>query len=321
MIYYFVKKRHKYTVSHWLAYYKNELKDILEIVPYDCSSKKLNIEKNSIMIFSDIERLTASDKIKLKPLLNALRHQKTPILNDPETSMKRYELQKSLNNNFNVYRANENLNAIKFPVFLRQEDDHNGNMTPLIHNQSNLNIALKKFPDSLIVEYIDTSDTDGVFRKYSVYRLGDDFLPRHILFSKNWMLKEVDIYDTSFFEEEKEFILTNPHKDVLIDIFNIANIQYGRVDYSFYKGKIQVWEINTNPTLMTSNLSKITARREILEISAQQINNTLKALNRSNSEEETFHYQSLKHCIKDRSLNEYYNAIKRKLENLLHRKL
>ena len=33
------------------------------------------------------------------------------------------------------------------------------------------------------------------------------------------------------------------------DVFRLANIEFGRVDYGFCRGALQVWEINTNPTL------------------------------------------------------------------------
>ena len=38
-------------------------------------------------------------------------------------------------------------------------------------------------------------------------------------------------------------------------MFQIAGIDYGRIDYSMLDGEPQVWEINTNPTVL-----KITPR-------------------------------------------------------------
>ncbi len=50
-------------------------------------------------------------------------------------------------------------------------------------------------------------------------------------------------------EEEFSYIQNNPHQKELRDIFDIANIEYGRIDYGFNDGKLQVWEINTLPVI------------------------------------------------------------------------
>ncbi len=44
----------------------------------------------------------------------------------------------------------------------------------------------------------------------------------------------------------KRYFKINPHEPELREIFRLAKIQYGRVDYSILNGTIQVWEINTN---------------------------------------------------------------------------
>jgi hypothetical protein len=36
-----------------------------------------------------------------------------------------------------------------------------------------------------------------------------------------------------------------------MELFRLAHIEFGRVDYSFKDGKIQVWEINTCPLFST----------------------------------------------------------------------
>jgi hypothetical protein len=49
--------------------------------------------------------------------------------------------------------------------------------------------------------------------------------------------------------EELEYVQRNPHEEELREIFAIANIDYGRIDYSILDGKVQTWEINLNPTI------------------------------------------------------------------------
>lgn len=42
----------------------------------------------------------------------------------------------------------------------------------------------------------------------------------------------------------------NPHRESVLGAFDLAHIEYGRVDYSLKNGEIVVWEINTNPILL-----------------------------------------------------------------------
>jgi hypothetical protein len=43
---------------------------------------------------------------------------------------------------------------------------------------------------------------------------------------------------------------TNPHEDLLKEVCKRADVGYGRIDYSLLGEELQVWEINTNPTLI-----------------------------------------------------------------------
>ena len=65
------------------------------------------------------------------------------IFNHPNRSLRRYQLLKKIKdinvNRFNIFRLNDNLNALTFPVFLRRENDHHGSLSDLIHNTEDLN--------------------------------------------------------------------------------------------------------------------------------------------------------------------------------------
>ena len=51
-------------------------------------------------------------------------------------------------------------------------------------------------------------------------------------------------------QRERNFIETNPHKAEIDHIFNVAGIDFGRIDYGVRAdGGIHVFEINTNPNL------------------------------------------------------------------------
>ena len=49
--------------------------------------------------------------------------------------------------------------------------------------------------------------------------------------------------------EEAEFFARDPHAASMARIFELAKIDFGRIDYGLLDGEVQVWEINTNPMI------------------------------------------------------------------------
>ncbi len=49
--------------------------------------------------------------------------------------------------------------------------------------------------------------------------------------------------------EERAYIVGNPHEAQLREIFGIAGVGYGRIDYAVLNGRVQTWEINLHPTI------------------------------------------------------------------------
>jgi hypothetical protein len=165
--------------------------------------------------------------------------------------LRRYHLQKVLCNDFEVYRADDEMSDVRFPVFLRNENDHRGNLTPLIQTRAELDEAIESHPEALIVEFIDTSDKNGIYRKYSYYRIGDRLFPGHLDFSTSWLVKggPHEPADPRLLSEHRAFVFESPHEKQVAEAFHRARIDYGRIDYAVSEGRLQVFEINTNPTL------------------------------------------------------------------------
>jgi len=218
-------------------------------------------------IFSDIELLNEEDRKAAQELFDHLSSIKDKVyfLNHPSHSKRRYDLLKSLHeqgiNSFNVYRLNEDRSAMRYPVFLRFENDHYGARSGLIFDEHELKGEIKKITlenlqwnQCLICELCDTSDNNGIYRKYSSFMVDGNVIPRHIFFSSDWHIKRDDLYNEEFFNEEMEYIRSNPHRKTLQSIFEEARIDYGRIDYSVKDDQIQVWEINTNPMILTSRM-------------------------------------------------------------------
>jgi hypothetical protein len=221
-------------------------------------------------IFSDIDRLTPAESEQVAQVWQSLA-MKLPtaaLLNHPIRSMRRYQLLRTLNevgiNQFNVYHLTEARLPKQFPVFIRGENDHNGPQSKLLQSRIELDTEIETFiqqgknlVDKIITEFCPTADAAGITRKYSALIIGKRVLPRHMFFSmKNWILKLPDLIDPQFIEEEAQYLAANPHAEELRTIFEIAKINFGRIDYGYSNGKIQVWEINTNPLLLWPIASK-----------------------------------------------------------------
>lgn len=218
-------------------------------------------------IFTDIERLDASEAEKAAEVWAKLSADpRCRVLNHPIRTLGRYELLRTLfeqgHNQFNVYKLTERRRPNRFPVFLRIQNDHQGPLTSLIHTQQELDQTLEKltqqsiYRDNLMItEFFDAADEAGMIRKYGAFLIGDQVIPEHALFGRSWMLKTETALNhdpqqmAAFLDEERDYLESNPHEEPLRKMAQAAGIEYGRVDYSVHAGRVQVWEVNTNPTL------------------------------------------------------------------------
>jgi hypothetical protein len=226
-------------------------------------------------IFSDYDRLSHQDATRAAVAWNMLAEVGDGIrlLNHPTRSMRRYELLRTLReldiNTFNVYRVTEARWPEQYPVIIRGENDHEGPRFPLLHSRNEIEEALalsdregRSREDLLIVEFCDTADAEGLYRKFGAHIIGGKIFPRSLAFSQDWTIKGTDPNGVSgrLVDEEWGFVQSNPHEDALRNIFGIARIEYGRMDYAVLNGRIQVWEINSNPMITSGRADPIRGR-------------------------------------------------------------
>jgi len=264
MIYYLSRSAHSYTITSYLeSWGLQTAASFIRPLSYEklWKTKKLRL---GTYIFSDIERLTPEEAEATSNIwqqLNSSEH-KSYLLNHPTRSKRRYGLLRSLYsegiNQFNVYRLTEYRQPQKYPVFIRSENDHTGNLTSLLHTPEDLDQAVSQIlnsgqslEDKIITEFFSTVGDDKIFRKYSAFIVGEKIIPRHLFFSKKWMIKSPKLAEKEQLAEEYRYVTENPHESALREIFQMADIQYGRIDYSLVNGMPQVWEINTNPASLS----------------------------------------------------------------------
>lgn len=183
------------------------------------------------------------------------------LFNDPQRVLRRFELHAELwrlgRSGFRSVRAAGDLSGLRYPLFIRSERSHDGALSPLLDSQDEVEtwigraIALgRPLHDLLVVEFCETADAGGWYRKYAAFNVGGRIVPRSMNYGRHWMLKFAgNEFSMAMAEEELEYVQSNPHEQELAEIFTIARTDYGRIDYSIKDGRVQTWEINLNPTI------------------------------------------------------------------------
>jgi hypothetical protein len=260
MIYYFARVDNLHTITRYLGDWAKWMKRRFCVETYEALPAAESLP-DATFIFTDIERLPAEATARAVALWDALEArgpQRVRLLNHPGRVLRRYELLRGLHergwNRFNVYRLDEARGSVRYPVFLRSRTEHRGNLTPLLPDAAAVERAIPELERAgwaaeglLISEFLDTSQ-DGIYRKYSATRAGDLILAHHLMFQRDWRVKGPSLKEPAMLVEDRVFRETNPHAAQLRELFEFARTDYGRMDYAMLDGRIQLWEINTNPT-------------------------------------------------------------------------
>ncbi len=243
-------------------------------------------------VFSDLERLANWELALAGEIAVALRTAgpRFRVYNDPAVAACRYELLLRLHragiNRFRAWRAEDGIPEARYPVFVRQESSHQFPLTRLLDGPDPLQAEIDRLAREgiarrglLIIEYEAEELKSGIFRKYAAYRFGDRIVADHMVHDIGWVAKlgHKDAWSDQNHLDEAEYVRTNPHAEILMRAFDLANIDYGRADYGVIGGKVQIWEINTNPTLPSGNLKKLNSPLRI-EATLLSLRNRTEAL-------------------------------------------
>jgi hypothetical protein len=154
-------------------------------------------------------------------------------------------------------------------VFIRAEDGYGGPETDLIHDEAGFAAALADLDrrglarrGRIAIGYAAEPGVDGFFRKYGAFVVGGRVLPHHMMRSRGWVVKRntpdegwvvgtdrADRIKPDAVQEELAYVRDNPHADVLARACTIGGIDFGRIDYGVVGGQVQIYEINTNPSI------------------------------------------------------------------------
>lgn len=256
----FYAVRGQYLFEQYLELWGQPVADRFRSLHYQDLPSQMRFDGGTY-VFAGLDQLNAAQLRLVTELHAQLVANGARVLNDPNRVLRRFdllvELAKRERNVYRVARVHDDLHTLRFPVFVRSEDTHDGALTPLLHSVEEVETwigrlrATGRSPRTMmVVEFCDTGDATGHYRKYAAFCVGKRTVARSLEYGTNWMLKRAGTeYSRAMAMEEQEFVATNPHAAQLEEIFAIANIEYGRIDYAVKDGRVQTWEINLNPTI------------------------------------------------------------------------
>lgn len=212
-------------------------------------------------IFVGAEQLPAIGKILAEAVWQSLTDAGQIVINRPQLLPSRHVLLDRMYragiNEFRSYLPREICEEVRYPVFVRQAEQHTGSMSGLIGSRKQLEAFLRwqrlrgyKLDELLVIEFCDTANALGEYRKYSAQYVRGEVSARYLHVDTHWMVKaHGSTFNDQWAHEECEFIRENSHAAEIKNVFDLAKIEYGRIDYGLLDGRVQVWEINTNPTI------------------------------------------------------------------------
>jgi hypothetical protein len=260
VIHFLVPASQDFSLREYLASWGRSIADRMRIVHY-ADLPALTAAPAGAWVFAAIDQLGTGMRELAREVHHQLADAGVRTLNDPERTLVRFPLLQALHerglNDFRATRAEAAVEDLRYPVFLRDERSHGGPLSPLLHSPAEVHREIgrallngRRMRDLILVEYCDTADGDGFFRKYSAFAVGPAVIPRSLAYGHGWMLKHHGSeYSRAMVEEERDYVLGNPHERQLAEIFRLAGVEYGRIDYALKDGALRTWEINLNPTI------------------------------------------------------------------------
>lgn len=234
-------------------------------------------------VFCDLERLSAFELRIAGSLYLAVSRAGMRTLNNPARVRLRYELLRELAsrglNPFSVYRCDDHPRPGRFPVFLRFESGHA--MYPdLIQDQQSLDRAIERFRQAghpaagmLAVECCPCDQIEGRWFKWGAFGVAGEAMLDHIAVDDTWLVKwgRWEQLTPGIVELENRAVRENWHADFVKEVFRIADVDFGRADFSRSGHMPVMFEINTSPFIHDLKPDPHLLRRETITIARQRL--------------------------------------------------
>jgi tetratricopeptide (TPR) repeat protein len=140
-----------------------------------------------------------------------------------------------------------------FPFIARVCGTQTGITMELINNPTEFDSFLQSHDSRNIylTEFIEFRSTDGLYRKYRIRVVGDEFLPNHLFVDTGWNVhgtgsREFMSGEPDLLEEERAFLSGPPtHLDIFREIHERIGVDFYGIDYSILpSGCVVFFEAN-----------------------------------------------------------------------------
>jgi hypothetical protein len=266
MITFVVSYPHTYTVAALRGEMLSKLVPETRAITYDDLFAADRLRPGTY-VFTDQERLHPAElRLAARFYRRMEAMPRFRVLNDPARVKTRYALLRALAeaglNDFDVYCADGVPQPRRFPVFLKIASDHSGPLGDLIHDQVALEVELRAIEAEgiplagiLVVEFCSERGADGAYEKLSIFKIGDRLTLSALLLGDHWNVKVfgAGLGNAETTRDHLDAIRTDRYAEQLRGAFEIAGIDYGRADVGVCGGRLQVYEINTNPNITATD--------------------------------------------------------------------
>ncbi len=226
-------------------------------------------------VFTDADRLGFWELELAARLYRELAQAGMRVLNDPGRAMSRLTLLRTLHrrglNHFDAWHVDEAPETLPYPVFLRTNSAHRGVLSELLHERAEVDQAVRAAVDQgiprrelILVQYCAEPVRTGLFHKRAMFRVGARMVPSLGVFQSHWCAKlgELGVAGEALYEAERAALQAMAEEPFVRRAFDLAQIDYGRADYGLVNGRVEIYEINTNPMVPLASNHPFASRRE-----------------------------------------------------------
>lgn len=249
--------RHRYTIAGFRRVWGASLSHVINALSYERLFIATSVPQG-VFVFTDLDRLSSEDLQRAGNWYQLLVEAGATVLTNPARFVGRLSLLRQLHrlgiNQFTAFPLEERRKA-RFPVFLRFAEGHDGPKSELIYDSATLEAEIERRRTHqngrqlIVVEFLEYGESDDRFYKFSHFRVGPHLIFCGMSCGRSWCRKETEDIDSAVIEREIRASSSTKHDNTLMQCFEAAGIEFGRIDYAIVGGKIQVFEINTNPDI------------------------------------------------------------------------
>lgn len=226
-----IKDPHRYAL--FLPWLQDPLKEKFPGDYYHAKQIEMQCQEYNIPVINSVDTLSNSIKSLASRTIGSvgIRTPKMVPIVDPE-AFKREQ------------------GGLSTPFFIREDRGHGGRIFFVRFPDELQHIPFEAFTAPVAVEFIDSRDKDGLYRKYRYAAIGDEGVPCQLMISASWEVRAAKrIANEAAVAEELAYLnKEDPNHDILQSARRSLGFDFVAFDYSYdAQGSLVVWEPNPLP--------------------------------------------------------------------------